>query len=218
MAKKQPPTVADKLQPAGSQVRPGVRRVLAWTLYSGKLVALLLAIGSGWALYDALKSPRYEVRVVEAVGAQALTSQDVAALSGVENQRIWFVDVAAAAASVEQSPYVEHAVAQLILPDRMEGQVTERKPEVRWFHDGVAYAVTWEGLVVDRAGPPSAKPNASALSNTTPITAGAVLTTTDATAQAVPAGAGNFLSTVTIVDTTPNRPLKIGQHVDADAL
>ncbi len=40
---------------------------------------------------------------------------------------------------------------------------------------------------------------------------------TEATSTTLPAGR-SFVSVVTIVDTTPNRPLKIRDHVDPDAV
>ncbi len=49
---------------------------------------------------------------------------------------------------------------RLILPNKVEVLVAERKPEVRWMHNGVVFAVTWDGIVVDRekdvpAAPPA---------------------------------------------------------------
>ena len=243
------------LDPAGSRVRPGIRRVLAWLLHTGKLAALFLVALTGWGIYDALTSPRYRVRVVDAAGVQALTSEDVAALAAVDDQPIWFVQPALVVSRVKQSPYVERAEARLVLPDRLEVTVAERKPEVRWLHGGTAYAVTWDGLVVDQAPPLETAPAplvaAAPLSQTAPLTPSAALSTTGAlstthsltpsavlsttpplsgTAPLTPSAdlspkaaspddrAWTFASTMTILDTTPNRPLKIGDYVDADAL
>jgi cell division protein FtsQ len=196
------------LQPAGSRVRPGLRRSLHWALHTGKLPALVLVALAGWGVYDALGSPRYRVRVVGAAGIQALTLQDVAALAAVQDQSIWFVEPATVVERITQSPYVERASARLVLPDRLEVTIAERKPDVRWIHAGTTYAVTWNGLIVDD------RPQSVAQETITPTD---MLSGTDPSALAAksaPAGA----STVTIVDTTPNRPLKVGDYVDADAL
>lgn len=188
-----------------SQVRPGVRRVLLWSLRSGKLFALLVLGAAGWLLYQALSSPEYAVRQVTTRGTTALTAEDVEALADVTGRSIWFVRDDEVAARIRQSPYVERVAVQVLLPDSVVVQVTERRPEVRWTHAGTTYAVTWEGLVLDDTPP--------ALGESTALSATAALSET---ATAVPGPA--FVSSVAIVDTTPNRDLKPGDKVDPDAL
>jgi cell division protein FtsQ len=195
------------LQPAGSKVRPRFRRAVRLLWHSGRLQAALLALVAGWGIYDAIKSPRYHIRTVEAKGVQALTTDEVTKLAGVTGQLIWLVEPADIVERVRQSPYVEHADAHLVLPDRLEVTIVERKPNVRWIHDGTAFAVTWEGLIVD--GGPTAAPPA-------PITATGPLSPTDGTPTTPPPLPE--VSILEIVDTTPNRPLKVGDQVDADAL
>jgi cell division protein FtsQ len=224
-----------------SRVRPGFKRLLRNMLRSGRLVALILAAATGWIAYDALRSPHYRVQIVETLGAQALSRDDVAALADVQDEPIWYVDTDEIAARVRQSPYVEQAEARLILPDRVEVHITERKPEVRWMHDGQSYAVTWDALVVDlenhgapASGAAALVTDTAALSNTgtisgtpplnetTPLTPSEVLSATaeiSGTQQVMENGIDNsFNSVVTIYDTTPNRPLKVGDRVDSDAL
>lgn len=195
-------------------------------LRSGKLAAAVLVAVSGWLLNDALRSPRYSVRVVEAWGTQALTTEEVTALANVQATPIWYVKTDEVAARIAQSPYVEQAKARVILPDRLEVTVKERKPEVQWLHDGIAFAVTWDGLVVDHAG---RKPATAALSETAELSATGSLSDTNAITPTTPlsptdgvapppAPPESFAGVVTVVDTTPNRPLKIGDRVDADAL
>ncbi len=210
------------LAPAGSRVRPGLRRIFRSLVHSGKLAALLLGALAGWAIYHALTSPRYQVRTVEARGVQALTQEDVAALAAVDGARIWDVETDDMEQRISQSPYVQHVKARLVLPDRLVVEVTERKPDVRWLHNGTVYAVTWEGLVVDEAPEVAA---AAPLSITEPLSGSAALsettglsTTLEPKSGVVDDGLQDFVSTVTILDTTPNRPLKVGDRVDADAL
>ena len=222
---------------AGSRVRPRLGRFFHGLLHSGKLLALLLAVIAGWVLYDALQSPRYRIRIVETVGTQALTTDDVSALANVTGKSIWDIQPNEVEARISQSAYVEHVKVRTILPDRLQVTVTERKPEVRWLHDGVAYAVTRDGLVVDRTSEPNAAPIASTttpisatapLSGTAPLTAepattaeeatpstGVVTATAIVTPTAMAAAVANV---VTIVDTTPKRTLKVGDRVDPDAL
>ena len=223
--------------PSGSRVRPGLRRTLDQLLHSGRVAAAVLAALAGTAMYAVLTSPRYAVQTVEAEGVQALSSMDVEALAAVDGQPIWFVEADEIAARVAQSPYVERAKARLVLPDRVQVTVLERKPEVRWLHNGVAYAVTWDGRVVDQVQPAAAEPltltTTDTLSATAPLTAADPLSATLPVSPAEPplealppaelAPAANeggqpFVSTLTIVDTTPNRPLRVGDFVDADAI
>ncbi len=246
----------NNLDPAGSRVRPGMRRSLMWLVRTGKVPALLIACLCGWGLYDALTSARYKVQIVDAVGIQALTADDVRTFAAVDTQSIWYVDTDEVSDRVRQSPYVQEVRTRLILPNKVEVAVAERKPEVRWMHNGEVFAVTWDGIVVDRerdvpAAPPSeaAPPadNALPLEGAPPADApaeeappaevpmeeaapveGAPVDAPPAEAavevapppEALDAPAANtpFESVVTIVDTTPDRPLTIGDHVDPDAL
>jgi cell division protein FtsQ len=191
------------MQPAASQVRPGFRRAIESLWHTGRLQAMLLVLFTSWGIYDALVSPRFQIAVVEAAGTQALSPEDVTNLANAKGQAIWLVEPSEIVERVAQSPYVEHAEAQLILPDRIKITIVERKPDVRWLHDGTSFAVTWDGLIVDSGSKPDL------------LTATGALSGTD---EAPPIAPEPAAITLEIVDTTPNRPLKIGDHVDADAL
>jgi cell division protein FtsQ len=183
---------------------------MLWSIRSGKLFALIVLALAGWLLYQALNSPEYAVRRVTTRGTMALTAQDVEALADVTGRSIWFVRDDEVAARIRQSPYVERVSVQVLLPDAVEVQVTERRPQVRWTHGGVTYAVTWDGLVLSAAGA-TADP---ALAQSAPLSETAALSETATTEAPGPA----FVSSVAIVDTTPNRELKPGDKVDPDAL
>lgn len=199
------------LLPTGSRVRPGLRRSLVWLLHTGKLPAALLVSLAGWGIYFALTSPRYQVRNVEAVGIQALSFEDVATLAAVEGLPIWSIQTADIEARVAQSPYVERVTARLMLPDRVVVNIAERKPDVRWIHNGAAYDVTWNGLIVD-ARPENEVPPV-------PLPATEALTQTQPALEEAPVPAQEpIANSVTIHDTTQNRPLNVGDYVDADAL
>lgn len=213
--------VADK-RPQASQARPGFRRVLLWSLRSGKLFALIVLGAAGWFLYDAITSDEYVVRTVRAEGTMALTPDDVQALADVDGTPIWFVRDTEVEERVRQSPYVEGVQARVQLPDTVVVEVKERRPEVRWVHAGVIYAVAWDGLVLAAAESPA---NPAPAPATQPITAEGVigpLTITDtgtiSPTQAVDVPGPAFVSSVAIMDTTPNRQLKPGERVDPDAL
>ncbi len=213
--------VADK-RPQASQARPGFRRVLQWSVRSGKLFALVVLGVTGWLLYDAITSDQYVVRTVRAEGTLALTPDDVQALADVDGDPIWFVRDAEVEERVRQSPYVEGVRARVELPDTVVVEVKERRPDVRWVHAGVTYAVAWDGLVLAVAGEPPANPAAPA---TQPITVEGAIgpltitqTETISPTQAADVPGPVFVSSVAIMDTTPNRQLKPGERVDPDAL
>ncbi len=211
--------VADK-RPQASQARPGLRRVVLWGLRSGKLFALLVLGAAGWFLYDSITSDQYVVRTVRAEGMLALTPDDVQALADVDGDPIWFVRDTEVEERVRQSPYVEGVQARVELPDTVVVEVKERRPEVRWVHASVTYAVAWDGLVLAADTPPTNPAPA-----TQPITVeGAIgpLTITEtgtiSPTQAIDVPGPAFVSSVAIMDTTPNRQLKPGERVDPDAL
>ncbi len=213
--------VADKRSQA-SQARPGFRRVFQWSVRSGKLFALVVLGVTGWLLYDAITSDQYVVRTVRAEGTLALTPDDVQALADVDGDPIWFVRDAEVEERVRQSPYVEGVRARVELPDTVVVEVKERRPDVRWVHAGVTYAVAWDGLVLAVASEPPANPAAPA---TQPITVEGAIgpltitqTETISPTQAADLRGPVFVSSVAIMDTTPNRQLKPGERVDPDAL
>ncbi len=213
-----------------SQARPGFRRVVQWSVRSGKLFALIALGIAGWLLYQALTSTQYVVRTVTAEGTTALSAEDVRSLADVNGQSIWFVSDKEVEERVRQSPYVERVRAQVVLPDTVVVQVKERRPDVRWTHAGVTYAITWEGLVLAAAPDPAANP--APLPATQPVTGEGVigpLTISETaalseTTQVAPVElqtevpGPTFVSSVAIVDTTPNREIKPGARVDPDAL
>lgn len=216
--------VADKRREAekrrdSSQAKPGVRRVLMWSLRSGKLLALMVLGLAGWLLYDALTSPGYVVRTVSAQGITALSNEDVQALADVTGQSVWLVRDDDVEARIRQSPYVERVHARVVLPDTVVVQVTERRPEVRWTHQGTTYAVTWDGLVLATT-PPDAAAATQPMTTTEGLVPPLSISQTETISQTqegnLPGPA--FVSSVAIVDTTPNRELKPGDKVDPDAL
>jgi hypothetical protein len=192
--------------------------MLAWSLRSGKLLALIVLAFASWLLYDALTSPGYVVRAVSAQGLMALSNADVQALADATGQSIWLVRDDEVEARIRQSPYVERVNARVLLPDTLLIQVTERRPEVRWTHQGTTYAVTWDGLVLASTMPGAAatQPLTSTQGLLPPLTISETNTVSQTQEGNVPGPA--FVGSVAIVDTTPNRQLKPGDKVDPDAL
>ncbi|GAC1644340.1 MAG: hypothetical protein NVS4B8_14950 [Herpetosiphon sp.] len=208
--------MAVKTKTPPRQVRPGLRRWLVGTVRSGKLFALVLTVAAGMLGYVALTSPRFTIHVVEAAGTRALTPADVTRAASITGMPIWFVHADDVQRRIAESPYVETVGVRLRLPDAAIVTIRERQPDIRWLHDGQVFAVTADGLIVDQVVPPSVAPGSAvtatvALSRSTVLSATAALT---ATAAPRPRSVG----VVTVVDTTPNRPVKVRDHVDPDAL
>lgn len=231
--------MASKSTNSLKQARPGLRRMLIATVKTGKLFALLLVLVSGAVGYLALTSPRFTVQTVRPEGNRALTAEEVQTAAAVTGESIWFVHTPDIQARIAESPYVETVDVRLQLPDAVIVSIRERQPDIRWIHDGQVYAVTSDGLIVDQLGPnspasPVSEPT-SPLTPTVPLTLTSGLTQTPALQMLAPltmtellsqtaalttttTPARSFASVVTIIDTTPNRPLKIRDHVDADAV
>nr|AIA13278.1 POTRA domain, FtsQ-type [uncultured bacterium] len=194
------------------QVRPAWRRRIAGWLRNGKLAALGLVLLAGWSGYVALSSARFVVQTIRTEGNRALTAAEVARFAAVKGAPIWFVKTGEIQDRIAESPYVETVKVRLQLPNAVLVQVRERQPEVRWVHQGQIFAVTADGLVVDQRSDPATAliTPTVALSGTTVLSSSMAITPT--------AQRETFVSEVTIVDTTPNRELKVRDRVDPDAL
>ncbi|MBA3945405.1 MAG: FtsQ-type POTRA domain-containing protein, partial [Herpetosiphonaceae bacterium] len=189
--------------------------------------------------YIAQTSPRFTVQTVKAEGNRALTTEDVTRFAQATGQSIWFVHPNDIRGRIAESPYVETVKVRLQLPDAVVVTIAERQPDIRWLHDGQVFAVTSDGLVVDQVLPPAPAPKlpvaGQSLTQTGTLTASIPLSKTTALTATVPLSVTSplsasapvttttvpsrtFVSVVTIVDTTPNRPLKIKDHVDPDAV
>ncbi|NJN17164.1 MAG: FtsQ-type POTRA domain-containing protein [Oscillochloris sp.] len=135
--------------------RPGARRVLLAWLISGRLVAavgFLICIG---ALGYVLSSPRFAVWNLTVEGNNALSVNDVVALSELRGRPIWFVDSEVVVERLLTSAYVESAAIELALPDTAVVRIVERRPEVRWLAGGIQYLVDARGQVLGPAQEPA---------------------------------------------------------------
>src|SRR5262249_45714421 len=134
---------------AGSNVRPGPRRAVGSWIASGRIASLLLLIAAlGGLLYIATAS-RFTIRTISVDGAQAMKSNAVADLAGVNGQSIWLVDTQQIVERLKASAYIEQAQASVTLPDQLKISVIERRPEVRWLSGGALYLLDASGRVLD---------------------------------------------------------------------
>ncbi len=139
---------------AGSDVRPGPRRAVGSWLASGRVASLLLLIASLGALAYVATAPRFTVQSIAVEGAQALDQRAVAELAGATGQSIWLVDTRGIVERLKTSAYVEEARVSVALPDRLNIEVQERRPEVRWQSGGTMYLLdASEPAAAGGAGP-----------------------------------------------------------------
>lgn len=205
------------------QAQPIERRSFGGYLRNGKIPAAVLMIGAGWALYATLTSPRYVVQQVRLEGGSALTQGDVAALSAVQGQSIWNVKPSDVEARVAQSPYVEQASAQVVLPATVVVSVRERQPAMRWQQGDTVFDVAQDGRIL-AAIVPSPEPSVAAtgvVTTTGEISATASISATESvspTVAATPLPSVITGNSIVVIDTTPDRVLEPGSYVDSDAL
>jgi cell division protein FtsQ len=134
---------------SGSAVLPGPRRAIGSWLVTGRVASLVLLIASLGALWYVSAAPQFVVREIAVEGAQALSRQTIAELSGARDLSIWLVDTRQIVERLQTSAYVEQAGASVALPDRLTITVVERRPEVRWQVGGALYLVDASGRVLD---------------------------------------------------------------------
>ena len=125
----------------GSQVHPNLWRMFQQMFQTGKIAALLLVLVSLAVLGYLFQSERFHLRQIVVEGNNALRPAEIVALSGLEGDSIWHVDLEAAIGRLQTNAYIEQAVVSIALPDTAVIQVIERQPDVRWQVGGVQYLV-----------------------------------------------------------------------------
>jgi cell division protein FtsQ len=197
------------------QAQPIKQRSFGGYVRNGKIPAVMLLLGAGWLLYATLTSSRYVVQQVRLEGGNALMEADVAALSAVQGQSIWNVEPSEVEARVAQSPYVEQASAQVVLPATVLVRVRERQPAMRWQHNDTVYDVAQDGRILAAAPNASLASPSASVAGTDVVTATAPISPTSSVAPVPRVISGN---SVVVIDTTPDRVLEPGSYVDPDAL
>lgn len=131
-----------------------MRRSLLELIKTGQLFSFCLFLVTVWMLYELFTSPKFTIQQVEVHGNDALKTDIVVNLSGLQGIPIWFVNVDAVAERLLQNAYVEQVSISVTLPDHATIGIAERKPEVRWQLNGVHYLVDSSGVVLDIAQEP----------------------------------------------------------------
>ncbi len=197
------------------QAQPIEKRSFGSYIRNGKIPAAVLMLGAGWLLYATLTSPRYVVQQVRLEGGSALTEAHVAALAAVQGQSIWNVEPIDVESRVAQSPYVEQATAQVVLPATVVVHVRERQPAMRWQQGETVYDVAQDGRILAAIVP---SPGASATNEVTTTASITATASISPTASVAPSPSVITSNSIVVIDTTPGRVLEPGSYVDPDAL
>jgi cell division protein FtsQ len=145
-----------------------------WQPLASRLVAALLAVLAGWAIYAIFDSPNFYVYDVELQGNAAVTAEEVYSSVGLEGLSIFWVDPASVARQVERLPNVRSAEVKVRLPAWVVITIKERMPELVWQTGESRWWVDGDGVIV----PPRAElPSALTIVDTDgqPVSTGQVL-------------------------------------------
>ena len=128
--------------------RTRVGSTFGWLLRSGRLPALLVAIGCSVLLYGFLFSPDFTVQRVVVRGVALGDAATVAGVANTLDDSVIAVDADAIAARVAALPTVERVSVQTEWPDRVVILVVERTPALAWEADGRTLLVDARGHVL----------------------------------------------------------------------
>jgi cell division protein FtsQ len=137
------------------------QRALEMLLRTGRLPALLAALGMLTLLWGFMYSNDFSISSVEVRGANLGDSAEVALVAGAIGESIFRIDAGHVAQRVAVLPYVERVTVETRFPDRVVVIVTERIPVIIWESAGQRQLVDERGHVI---GP--------ALSSVLPVIAG----------------------------------------------
>lgn len=124
-------------------------RFLRWWLgaliASGRLPAVLIAVGAAILLYGFLATDDYDVRDIVIVGSDYTAASEIADRADLLGDSIFRLDPTAAAERVADDPAIARVEVRLEFPARARILVTEREPVAIWRAAG-------ESMLVDRTG------------------------------------------------------------------
>ncbi len=143
-----PPT--RKPGPSRRSQRAGDPRpsLLTHWLRSGRLPALLLAIGAAVMLYAFIGSGDFVIERVTVKGAVLADPNEVATVAETIDAPLFTIDASEAAARVAALPYVRSATVRTRFPGEVVVSIEERVPAIVWVTPGGAVRVDEAGRVL----------------------------------------------------------------------
>lgn len=137
------------------RARRSIRRFVRRGTVTGRLPALLLAVGLCVLLAGFLSEHEFTVRSVVVHGNRLAFVDGVVASSGALGQPLFWLDTAAVARRVAAHPAVVSADVRAELPDRVVIRLVEREPVMVWRTTEGSVLVDREGWVVALGDDPS---------------------------------------------------------------
>lgn len=135
-------TTVPRVRPT-SRPRPQPRRLATAPWLS---LGLLIVVGAaGWYL---LTSPDFRVQAADVEGHRLLQPEDIYRTAGVHGESVFYVNTHQVAERLRQMPLLRDARVAVLLPNRLEVQVTEREPVATWVSGGARVGVDEEGLIL----------------------------------------------------------------------
>jgi cell division protein FtsQ len=143
VAEQQALRAAALTQPRAPRLPPGF---IVWAL--GRVMAMLILVAAGWAVYACATSERFTVRAVTVHGNVLVSQADVEAAIGIKGINIFWLDRQQAVARLRSLPVVQQADVDASLPDSVEVRIVERQPVAFWTSGDQSYLVDREGVIL----------------------------------------------------------------------
>lgn len=138
-----------------------------------RLMTVLLAAGAIVLVLVVLNSPLLDVRVIRVSGAETVSAQSVAQLSGLQGENILLVDLQAARQRILSQPMLRNASVSRRWPNRIEVAIVERRPWGRWQAGDTVWPIDEEGVILEGVAPPADGPIVRQVSSLPALRAGA---------------------------------------------
>lgn len=151
-----------------------LRRRPSWP----RLIIALFALGALALGIVVLNSPLMEVKQVRVSGAETVSPQAIAQLTGLQGENILRVDLAAARQRIVNQPMIHNASVSRRWPNGIEVVIVERRPWGRWRADNIVWAIDAEGVILEGVAPPADGPVVQQVSALPALRAGARVDTT----------------------------------------
>lgn len=143
-----------------------------------RLLVAVLAIGLAVLAVVVLNSPLVEINSVRVSGAETISTQSVAQLTGLQGQNMLLADLEAARQRIVNQPMIHNATVSRRWPNRIEVVIVERRPWGRWRADNTVWPIDAEGVILEGVAPPADGPVVRQVSALPALRAGARVDTT----------------------------------------
>ena len=171
-----PPSLPTESPPTEPPPRRRWRRVPrpSWP----RLIVALFLVGALVLGLVVLNSPLLEVNSVRVGGAETVSPQAIAQLTGLQGQNILRVDLEAARQRIVNQPMIHNASVSRSWPNRIEVVIVERRPWGRWRAENIVWPIDAEGVILEGVAPPADGPVVRQVSALPALRAGARVDTT----------------------------------------